>query len=102
MTGHKQTTDGVAYTTSYTYNLGGALVDEIYPSGRVVKNVLDSDGDLALVQSKKNSNAGFWNYAGSLAYDSAGNVPLLWSIFGFSAAMLEPLVMVSPQHLRDN
>ncbi len=48
------TTAGTAYTTGYTYNLSGGLVEETYPSGRVVKNVLDSSGDLTIVQSKKN------------------------------------------------
>ncbi|MCV4678169.1 hypothetical protein OFC08_35410, partial [Escherichia coli] len=44
VTAHKQTTDGTAYTTGYVYNLSGGLVEETYPSGRVVKNVLDADG----------------------------------------------------------
>jgi YD repeat-containing protein len=36
VTGHKQTTDGTDYVTGYTYNLSGALIEETYPSGRVV------------------------------------------------------------------
>jgi RHS repeat-associated protein len=71
---HKQTTDGTAYTTEYKYNLSGALVEETYPSTRVVKNVLDNGGDLELVQSKKNQSAGFWNYAKSFSYTAAGAV----------------------------
>ena len=51
---HQQMTDGQIYTTGYNYNLSGALIEETYPSGRVVKNVLDNDGDLTMVQSKKN------------------------------------------------
>jgi YD repeat-containing protein len=74
VTAHKQTTDGVDYTTGYTYNLSGALIEETYPSGRVVKNVLDDNGDLSMVQSKKNSNAGYWNYAENFAYNAAGAV----------------------------
>ncbi|HMS44007.1 MAG TPA: hypothetical protein PKE69_27520, partial [Pyrinomonadaceae bacterium] len=31
---HQQTTDGNTYTTSYIYNLGGALIEETYPSNR--------------------------------------------------------------------
>jgi len=51
VTAHKQTTAGVSYTTGYTCNLAGALIEETYPSGRVVKNVLDMSGDLSIVQS---------------------------------------------------
>lgn len=57
---------------SYVYNLSGALIEETYPSTRVVKNVLDNDGDLSIVQSKKNSNYGFWNYADNFTYTAAG------------------------------
>ncbi|MBK9214290.1 MAG: RHS repeat-associated core domain-containing protein [Chloracidobacterium sp.] len=74
VTGHKQTTDGTNYTTGYTYNLAGALIEEMYPSGRVVKNVLDNTGDLSIVQSKKNSAAGYWNYADAFTYNAAGAV----------------------------
>ncbi len=71
---HQQITDGQTYNTAYTYNLSGALVEETYPSGRVVRNTLDQNGDLSQVQSKKNANYGFFAYAKGLAYDSAGNV----------------------------
>lgn len=71
---HRQTTDSNNYDTAYSYNLGGALVEETYPSGRVVKNTFDQDGNLSQVQSKKNSNFGFFNYADSISRDSAGNV----------------------------
>jgi YD repeat-containing protein len=50
VTGHKQTTDGQAYTTAFVYNLSGALVEQTYPSGRVVKNVLDNKGNFEMVQ----------------------------------------------------
>lgn len=71
---HKQTTDGNAYTTAYSYNLSGALMEEIYPSTRVVRNVLNNNGDLSQVQSKKNVNAGFWNYAEHFTFTAAGAV----------------------------
>ena len=74
VTASKQTTDGTDYTSGYVYNLSGALIEQTYPSGRVVKNVLDSNGDLALVQSKKNSSSGYWNYASSFTYNAAGAV----------------------------
>jgi len=72
VTAHKQTTDGTAYTTGYKYNLSGVLIEETYPSGRVIKNVLDAEGDLSIVLSKKNSSAGFWTYANSFTYNAAG------------------------------
>jgi RHS repeat-associated protein len=70
---HKQTTDGNVYNSSYVYNLSGALIEEVYPSGRVVKNTLDIDGDLQQVQSRK-SNGTFQNYANAFTYTSAGAV----------------------------
>ncbi|QQS33238.1 MAG: RHS repeat-associated core domain-containing protein [Acidobacteriota bacterium] len=74
VTGHKQTTDGQEYATGYVYNLSGAMVEQVYPSGRVVKNVIDGNGDLSMVQSKKNSAAGYWNYAENFTYNPAGAV----------------------------
>jgi RHS repeat-associated protein len=82
VTRSRQTTDGVEYGggtdptkwMTYTYNLAGALVEQQYPSGRVVKNVLDSNGDLAIVQSKKNASSGFWHYADAFSYNAAGAV----------------------------
>jgi RHS repeat-associated protein len=49
------------------------LFEETYPSGRVVKNTLDIDGDLAQVQSKK-LNGTLQNYANAFTYTSAGAV----------------------------
>jgi RHS repeat-associated protein len=70
---HQQVTDGQTYTTAYTYNLSGALIEETYPSGRVVKNTLDNDGELMQVQSRK-LNDTFKNYANSFNYTAAGAV----------------------------
>ncbi len=72
VTAHKQTTDGTAYTTGYTYKLSGALDEETYPSTRVVKNVLDNNGNLSIVEGKKNTNSGFFNYAKNFTYNAAG------------------------------
>ena len=75
MTAHKQTTDGNDYTTAYSYNLSGALVEETYPSTRKVKNTIDINGDLSKVASKKNSSAGYYyNYANNFTYNAAGAV----------------------------
>jgi len=77
VTGHKQTTDGTDYTTGYTYKLSGALDEQTYPSGRVVKNELDASGDLATVTSKENSSAIFKIYANDFTYNAAGAVTSL-------------------------
>ncbi len=85
VTSHKQTTDGQGYSTAYVYDLSGALVEQTYPSGRVVKNVIDNNGDLSMVQSARCSeitgvNAsctdrhGFFNYARNFSYNAAGAV----------------------------
>ena len=71
----RQTTDGTVYNEmEYSYNLSGAMVEEKYPSGRVVKSVLDNEGDLSMVQSKKTANHGYWNYAHHFSYTAAGAV----------------------------
>jgi len=73
----KQTTEGgdaAGYSTGYTYNLSGALIEETYPSGRKVKNVLDDSGDLSIVQSKKNTGDFYRPYASNFTYNAAGAV----------------------------
>jgi RHS repeat-associated protein len=76
VTKSKQTTDGVSYGSEmeYVYNLSGALIEETYPSTRKVRNVLDNNGDLSLVQSKKTAAYGYWNYANNFTYTAAGAV----------------------------
>ncbi len=71
---HQQITDGKTYPTEYAYNLSGSLIEETYPSTRKVKHILDNDGDLSTVKSKKNANAVFYNYASNFTYDSTGAV----------------------------
>lgn len=71
----KQTTDGTVYNEmEYIFNLSGALIEQKYPSGRVVKNILNQNGDLSIVQSKKNANYGYFNYAHHFTYTAAGAV----------------------------
>ena len=73
ITQSQQTTDGNVYNPmTYIYDLAGNLLEEKYPSGRVVKTVLDENGDLSMVRSKKTGTAGFWNYADSFTYNAAG------------------------------
>ncbi len=43
---YQQITDSQTYSSSYQYNLSGALVQETYPSGRTVRNEFNPDGDL--------------------------------------------------------
>jgi len=77
VTASKQTTEGGdpnGYATGYVYNLSGALVEETYPSGRVVKNTLDANGDLADVQSKRNAPDIFRMYANDFVYAAGGAV----------------------------
>jgi RHS repeat-associated protein len=59
---HQQLTDGQTYDTAYKYNLSGALTDETYPSGKVVRNFFESDGDLGKIV--RNGKA----YASDLSY----------------------------------
>ena len=71
----RQTTDGTAYPEmTYAYNLAGQLIEQKYPSGRVVKNILESDGDLSEVQSRKNTSHPFSTYASQFNYTAAGAV----------------------------
>jgi len=62
------------FSFSYVYNLSGGLVEEAYPSGRVVRNTLNVDGELSQVQSKKNTTSGFFAYADAFEYDASGAV----------------------------
>lgn len=73
VTAHKQTTDGNEYTTAYTYSLSGQLLEQTYPSGRVVKNTFDADGALSQVQSKRSSET-YRNFANGFVYNAAGAV----------------------------
>ncbi|HQU81826.1 MAG TPA: RHS repeat-associated core domain-containing protein [Pyrinomonadaceae bacterium] len=74
---HKQMTDGQTYTTNYNYDLSGALIEQQYPSGRVVKNTLDENGNLTKIESKKNASDFYRNYATSFVYTAAGAVSSL-------------------------
>lgn len=76
----KQTTDGVVYgngstdsTMTYTYNLAGELLEQRYPSGRVVKTTLGRSGDLMQIQSHKSGDTAR-NYANGFTYTAAGGV----------------------------
>jgi len=68
LTNHQQITDGQTYSTSYKYNFNGSLAEEIYPSGKVVRNFYESDGDLASVIRNGKT------YASNFSYTAAGAI----------------------------
>jgi RHS repeat-associated protein len=45
----EQITDEQTYSSKYKYSLSGALLEQTYPSGKVVRNFFESDGDLAKI-----------------------------------------------------
>ncbi len=59
---------------TYAYNLSGAMIEQQYPSGRKVQNVLDADGSLEMVKSRKNTSSGYHAYANNFTYNAAGAV----------------------------
>ena len=75
VTQSQQITDKVSYNPmTYKYNLAGALIEETYPSTRVVQNVLNNEGDLSIVKSKKISTSDYFAYATDFSYTAAGAV----------------------------
>jgi YD repeat-containing protein len=62
----EQITDGQTYTSKYKYSLSGALLEQTYPSGKVVRNFFESDGDLGKIV--RNGKV----YASDFSYTSAG------------------------------
>ena len=70
-------TETVAQATprvsKYTYNLSGALVEEEYPSGRVIKNNFGTDGGLNAVSSRV-FNGDYKSYASGFSYTASGAV----------------------------
>ena len=73
----QQITDGNTYTSKYTYNLSGALVEEEYPSGRKVKNEFESDGDLSRIYGKATATATERTYANAFSYTPDGKIEKL-------------------------
>ncbi|HRJ90469.1 MAG TPA: RHS repeat-associated core domain-containing protein [Pyrinomonadaceae bacterium] len=72
-----QITDGQTYTSKYTYNFSGALIEEEYPSGRKVKNEFESDGDIARIYGKATPTATERTYANSFSYMPDGRIEKL-------------------------
>ena len=57
MNSEKLTVDGTAYTTQYAYNNFGQLTQTTYPSGIVVNNSFDTNGNLLTVSGGDAGNA---------------------------------------------
>ncbi len=72
-----QITDGNIYTSKYTYNFAGALIEEEYPSGRIVKNEYESDGDIARIFGSKNSSSPEKTFANTFRYTPDGKIESL-------------------------
>jgi hypothetical protein len=66
-----------ARLSGYTYNFAGALDEQTYPSGRVVKNTFKTDGDLLKVESKKGGASAFGLYVSDFSYTAAGAIKSL-------------------------
>jgi RHS repeat-associated protein len=77
VTANEQTTDGKNYPFTYKYNLSGALTEEKYPSGRVVRNNFDTDGDLAAVSSRSRAVAPMKPYANNFTYTAHGALSVM-------------------------
>jgi RHS repeat-associated protein len=71
----QQITDGQSYTSSYQYNLSGRLTQETYPTGRVITNTFDNNGDLSQIAGQKGGVNK--TYADSFAYTSSGHIEKL-------------------------
>jgi RHS repeat-associated protein len=70
----QQITDGQTYDFKYKYNISGGLLEETYPSGRVVRNFLDNDGGLSLVTSKAGNSGQIKQVASNFDYSAVGSV----------------------------
>jgi hypothetical protein len=69
----QQVTDQQTYNFEYKYNLSGGLLEEKYPSGRIVRNFLDNDGGLSSVTSKA-GNGQVKQVASNFDYSATGDV----------------------------
>ena len=69
--GAETVAQAVPRTSEYKYNLAGIMTEQTYPSGRVTKNILESDGDLATISSRV-ANGHFKTYASNFAYTASG------------------------------
>ena len=79
--------------STYNYTLSGAVVEETYPSGRVVKNEFESGGNLLGVKSQKAGTEIYRLYASNFSFNSTGGISRmrlgngLWETARFSERM---------------
>jgi RHS repeat-associated protein len=70
----QQITEGNTYTSSYQYNLVGDLVQETYPSGRVVRNVYNANNEISKIYGQKNASSIMRTYANNISYTAWGAI----------------------------
>jgi len=61
----KQVTGSTSYSLDYTYNLGGLLTTETYPSGRVLTHSYDNAGELSQINDATTTYVNGFSYAAS-------------------------------------
>lgn len=89
----EQVTASVSYPSRYRFNLAGDLSEETYPSGRVVRTIVDEDGDAVLVEGARAGSRQPHAYASGIARDAAGNMTAVrygngfWETADFNAKM---------------
>jgi RHS repeat-associated protein len=64
----QQLTDGQTYESKYKYDFGGRMVEQTYPSGKVVRNFFENDGDLAKVVRNGKT------YVSDFSYNASGGI----------------------------
>jgi RHS repeat-associated protein len=60
--------DYQTYTSKYKYDFGGRMVEQTYPSGKVVRNFFENDGDLAKVVRNGKT------YVSDFSYNASGGI----------------------------
>ncbi|MBK7705110.1 MAG: RHS repeat protein [Acidobacteria bacterium] len=68
-----QTTEGRTYESAYLYNLSGQLVSETYPSGRILRNSLNANGQIESLTSQT-ANLAPQVLFSRVSYNSGGSV----------------------------
>jgi RHS repeat-associated protein len=69
---YQQITDGQTYTSTYQYDSVGTLISETYPSGRVVRNEYNSDGEISRVSGQVGTQTR--TFANGFSYSASGTV----------------------------
>ena len=76
---------GVPYTTGYAYDLAGHVMQETYPSGRIVTYSRDAMGQIASVATQQNVLASPATIASGATYEPFG--PLASLTYGNGLAL---------------